>query len=126
MRRVFRDLQYQSASSTKHWKWGFAPLVVVFAAAVLLLAPGGVAANPSANLDQCANGSLASPNVPACNPTEWVNGNLGSSKAHYFEGDSIPYRMVMNDLNTSIVHHLTIKWDTTKVGQACDRLPNEL
>jgi hypothetical protein len=77
-----------------------------------------VAANPAANLDQCANGSLASPNVPACNPTEWVNGNLGASKAHYNEGDSVPYRMRFSNLAVSSpTHTITIEWDTTKSGK---------
>jgi hypothetical protein len=76
--------------------------------------PGG---NPSADLDQCANGSLSSPNDPACSPDEWVNGNLGSSKAHYFEGDSVPYRLVMGNLSLPGPHTVTIEWDTTKGGK---------
>ena len=62
--------------------------------------------NPSANLDQWANLS----------PPSWVNGNLGSSKAEYFEGDSIPYRLRFDNLNftTSPSHTVTIEWDTTK------------
>src|SRR6266540_4467116 len=76
-----------------------------------------LAANPSADLDQCANGSLASPNVPACNPNEWVNGNLGASKAHYFEGDSIPYRMKFDNLSTTGTHEVIIEWDTTEGGK---------
>jgi hypothetical protein len=99
-------------------------LATLFAVGALLtgmLATGSivVAANPAANLDQCANGSAAAPNVPACNPNEWVNGNLGSSKAHYFEGDSVPYRMRFSNLSTGAtpIHHLIIEWDTTKSGK---------
>jgi hypothetical protein len=73
-------------------------------------------ANPSADLDQCANGSLASPNVPACDPDEWVNGNLGESKSHYLEGDSIPYRLKFGSLSLSS-HTVIIEWDTTKSGK---------
>lgn len=64
-------------------------------------------APPSANLDQVRNGSAASP----ISPGNWVNGNAGSSQAHYAEGYSIPYRTVMTDLplNTSIT--LTLGYD---------------
>ena len=94
-----------------------------FVASVLLVAPIAVApiaaANQSAGLDQCANGSLASPDLTPCQSgPEWVNGNLGASKSHYAEGDSIPYRIVMGNLSTgSTVHTITIEWDTTKSGK---------
>jgi Prealbumin-like fold domain len=58
--------------------------------------------NPSADLDQWANLDNA-----------WVNGNLGASKAKYFEGDSIPYRLRFTNL-TLASHTVTIEWDTTK------------
>jgi len=59
--------------------------------------------NPSATLSQYANDA----------PTGWVNGNLGASKATYYEGNSVPYRMVMDNLSLAS-HSLTIEWDTTK------------
>jgi hypothetical protein len=106
-------------------RWGSRSLL---AAASLLLAAtpalnyGGAlpaeAANPSATLDQCANGPLSSPSN--CSPDAWVNGNLGSSKAHYLEGDSIPYRLVFGSLSfgpNSTPHTVTIEWDTTKSGK---------
>ncbi|HEY3055119.1 MAG TPA: hypothetical protein VGK31_04200, partial [Thermoanaerobaculia bacterium] len=71
-------------------------------------------ANPSADLDQCANGPSGG---VACTGTAWENGNLGPSKARYFEGDSIPYRLKFANLDTSIVHTVTIEWDTTKSGK---------
>jgi len=75
------------------------------------------AGNPSATLDQCANGTLTSPDTTPCQTgTEWVNGNLGSSKAHYSEGDSVPYRFTFSNLATGNlpVHTVTLEWDTTK------------
>lgn len=76
------------------------------------------AANPSANLDQCANDPAPSPSSDGCNSTatQWVNGNLGASKALYFEGDSIPYRLRFDNL-TLASHTVTIEWDTTKSGK---------
>jgi len=52
-------------------------------------------ANPSANLDQCANDPAPSLSSDGCNTNanQWVNGNLGASKSLYLEGDSIPYRL---------------------------------
>jgi prealbumin domain-containing protein len=84
--------------------------------------------NASANLDQCQNGADLATSNSGCNTdaTDWVNGNLGSSKSVYFEGDSIPYRMRFGDLSldnssTTTVdegeHAVTIKWDTTKSGK---------
>jgi len=40
-----------------------------------------------------------------------------ASKSHYFEGDSIPYRMLLDNLDTTSAHALTIQWDTTKSGK---------
>ena len=49
-------------------------------------------------------------------PKNWENGNLGASKSKYFEGDSIPYRLLMTEL-TGSSHSVTIEWDTTKSGK---------
>jgi len=74
--------------------------------------------NPSATLDQCANDPFPSPSTDGCSASasDWVNGNLGASKSSYFEGDSIPYRMLFDNLSTSGTHTVTIEWDTTKGG----------
>ena len=59
---------------------------------------------------QCANGSLGD---EVCS---WTSGNLGKSKSKYYEGDSIPYRLVMLDVPEG-AHTVTIEWDTTKAGK---------
>src|SRR4051794_11551783 len=51
-------------------------------------------ANESVRLDQCANGAVGVVTPDQCTGTAWVNGNLGSSKSHYVEGESVPYRDV--------------------------------
>jgi hypothetical protein len=69
-----------------------------------------------ASLSQCANGNpLDSPACQAAN--QWVSGNLGASKSIYYEGDSIPYRLVMSGLAIGGTHTVTIEWDTTKSGK---------
>ena len=73
-------------------------------------------ANPAANLDQCANGING--DEPCLTPdyANWVNGNLGASKSKYYEGDSIPYRLVFTNLTLG-EHTVVIEWDTTQGGK---------
>lgn len=67
----------------------------------------------SADLSQVRNGGVGCDDtVPnSCNnPADWVNGNAGASNAHYQEGQSIPYRMVMQNLTLGS-HSVVIEWD---------------
>jgi hypothetical protein len=97
---------------------GLIVMAVIVAQAALMVGQAAGAANPAANLDQCANDPLPSPHTDGCgsSATQWVNGNLGASKSVYFEGDSIPYRMTFSNLafGPSVPHTVTIEWDTTK------------
>ncbi len=54
----------------------------------------------AADIDQCRNGSAASPNdcLAPSGGVGWVNGNVGSSQGHLVEGYSIPYRMRFTDV----------------------------
>ncbi|MGH9038454.1 MAG: T9SS C-terminal target domain-containing protein, partial [Acidimicrobiia bacterium] len=75
------------------------PCAVIGATAAVVV-PAGAAA--SVDLDQCRNGgALAS---SPCDATGWHNGNLNPQQAHYVEGQSAPYRLVMDELplNTDI------------------------
>jgi hypothetical protein len=79
-----------------------------------------LAANPAADLDQCANDPAPSSHNDGCNTaaSQWVNGNLNGSKSLYFEGDTIPYRMRFSNLVPgTTIHTVTIEWDTTKGGK---------
>lgn len=67
----------------------------------------------SADLSQVRNGGVGCDDtVPnSCdNPADWVNGNAGASNAHYQEGQSIPYRLVMQNLSLGN-HSVVIEWD---------------
>src|SRR5438093_3869571 len=95
---------------------GLAVLALLSAllAAVLLVPGAAVAANPAADLDQCGNGQLGSPN--SC-PPGWENGNLNASKSHYREGDSVPFRLLLTNLATSGTHTIVIQYDTLQSGK---------
>jgi hypothetical protein len=70
-----------------------------------------------ANIDQCANGGVGDP-VQPCSGTAWVNGNVNQSKAHYTEGQSVPYRVVLSGFTPgSTGNSITIGYDTTKGGK---------
>ena len=77
--------------------------------AALMLAPKPA----SADLSQVRNGGVGcDATVPnSCDdPADWVNGNAGASNAHYKEGQSIPYRLVMKDLTIGN-HSVVFEWD---------------
>ena len=69
----------------------------------------------SANLDTCANGPANAP-VP-CTGANWENGNLNGSKSHYAEGESVPYRAVIENLIIGNTYTITFEWDTTQSGK---------
>ena len=72
----------------------------------------------SADLSQVRNGGVGcDQTVPnSCdNPADWVNGNAGASNAHYQEGQSIPYRLVMQNLTLG-AHTVIIEWDVKHSG----------
>ena len=72
--------------------------------------------NPAANLNQCAEGSGLTALQQLTASCNWVNGNVNGSKATYFEGDSLPYQLVMTSLSQAS-HTVTIQWDTTQSGK---------
>ena len=75
-----------------------------------LVGLGTALAGPSAgaDLDQIRNRSVALP----VSPEEWVNGDAGSSNAHYVEGYSIPHRVVMTDLPVGQQVTISLGYDT--------------
>jgi hypothetical protein len=61
---------------------------------------------PAGNLDQVRNGSATN----ITDPVAWVNGNAGAQTAHYHEGQSIPYRLVLTNMPLG-ASSATIEWD---------------
>ncbi len=44
----------------------------------------------------------------------WVNGNINQSKASYFEGEAIPYRVVIDPAVIGHEYEITIGWDAVE------------
>ncbi len=94
----------------------------LFVGTQLLLPIGlmGVAhAAAAATIEQCRNGSIASPDLCNDSPNNlgWVTGQAGASDSHWREGDSLPYRILFNGLSTSSPHSVTIQWATLQGGK---------
>jgi len=90
----------------------------LFLLAVAMAAPMlAKAANPAANIDQCRNGQITAP--VRCIDNAWQNGNLGPENSHYREGDSVPFRAVLTNLDASAAntHTLVIQYDTLQSGK---------
>jgi len=68
----------------------------------------------------CSNGTTALSTNCA-----WVNGNLNSSKAHYLEGDSVPYKVSISGL-TAGTHTVFDRMECNRQRQARPRLPHQL
>ncbi|MBU6424458.1 MAG: hypothetical protein KGQ88_10520, partial [Chloroflexi bacterium] len=59
------------------------------------------AASLNVDLDQCANLST---------PCHWQNGDLNKNNSAYYEGDVVPFRLVINDLAMG-KHSIHIDYD---------------
>ena len=78
------------------------------------LTAGNMPTSHTFDLDQCRNGT---PDVPLqCAGASWVNGNLNATQAHYMEGESVPYRLMFQNMDTAITHTLTLEFDSTAGG----------
>jgi hypothetical protein len=68
--------------------------------------------SPSANIDQGNNGKLSAPN----DPVVWINGNLNTTKSHYIESQSIPYRIKMDNLPIGVPITIRVGFDIRESG----------
>ena len=102
-------------------------LVALFSTAALictltLIAGTVLAANPAADLDQCANGRSHAPNATrvTAGGTSWVNGNLGAQQVALQRGRLSPVSPALHqprDTGPNANHTVIIEWDTTKGGK---------
>ena len=90
---------------------------LILAASITLIAkwdsPLQAAVKPTISLEQCANLDVT---CDSSNPSQWQNGNLGASNSHYSEGESIPYRSVLENLTVGQTYRVDIEWDSTASG----------
>ncbi|MBK9078705.1 MAG: hypothetical protein IPL91_06005 [Hyphomicrobium sp.] len=63
-------------------------------------------------IDQWSNGPAPDADGVGAQNEIWQNGNLNSNSAHYAEGEAVPYRAVVDDLEAGVVYTLVIQWDT--------------
>jgi len=117
--------------------------LLAIAATVAVIIPAGVvtieqsanaaggALKVAANLDQCQNGAKGPPIVlnPCRNGalgstsySDWVNGNVNGSKAHWNEGDFLTYRAKLTGLSGAVAgapssHTLVFQYDTVHGGK---------
>lgn len=66
----------------------------------------------SAELEQCGNGSFTTPEP--CSGANWVIGNTDRSSTHWWEGNSVPYRVKFGGLRTGVPSTFSFGWDTTR------------
>ena len=72
------------------------------------------ASGPSADLEQCANDGTTCDTSHAAN---WQTGNLNSSNSDYTEGESVPYRSVIDGLSVGATYAVTISWKSSSDGR---------
>jgi hypothetical protein len=73
-----------------------------------------LAANPTAKDWQAENGGFGEPVI---DPVDWVSGSVNGTKAHYVEGQSIPYAVCLTNLEAGIPATMSFKYDTLKGGK---------
>ena len=85
------------------------------AAAILALLVSGwsmfaAPSSPAINLDQASNGGIGKTPI---SPVGWENGNQNGQKAHYNEGESIPYRARLTGLTAGKTYKAVFGYDIT-------------
>jgi hypothetical protein len=66
--------------------------------------------------NQCANDTGSGYSSGGKAGCDWINGNLNKNNSAYYEGDSTPQRLYLNEL-TNGSHTFEIKYGTTKGGK---------
>jgi hypothetical protein len=82
-------------------------IVVLLVSGISMLA---APSNPAISLDQASNGGIGKTPI---SPVGWENGNQNGQKAHYNEGESIPYRARITSLTAGQTYRATFGYDIT-------------
>ncbi len=98
--------------------------VLLFSMLLILIQINGYSQKgaPKVNIDQGDNGQSSVPNSPVI----WVNGNLNTTKTHYIEGQSIPYRISLDNIPLGTPITVRIGFDLRNSGHfAIDYLTSD-
>lgn len=90
--------------------------VVAVAVAGTALGFAGSALAQSVNFEQIRNGQASSVSVPT---VSWVNGNANATQAHFLEGHSTSYRLLITGLTPGNNYWITMSYDTKRSGKSC-------
>jgi len=82
---------------------------------LLVLSLAVFAQNEEYSLEQCRNGSFEAP--AACVGLAWANGSANSLNAHWWEGESVPFRAGFAGLTPGGTYSITLGWSTTVAGK---------
>ena len=69
---------------------------------------------PSVELEQCSNGSAT---CDASHTANWQTGSLNAANSHFSEGESVPYRSVIQGLTVGATYGVTISWKSSDSGR---------
>src|SRR6266581_8552601 len=114
MTRKIRNANFGTRNRKVSPKTGFRILLITASVLSVLILGWAIHAappsSPAINLDQASNGGIGKTPV---NPVGWENGNQNGQKAHYNEGESIPYRARVTGLTAGQTYRATFGYDIT-------------
>lgn len=111
--RVTNNIPHTTRSPRRLTMELFMPMVIL-ALLVSGLTMFAAAPGPAISLDQASNGGIGKTPV---SPVGWENGNQNAQKAHYNEGESIPYRARVTNLVAGATYRATFGYDIKHSGK---------
>ena len=82
---------------------------------LLLLFVANFSIAQTVKLEQGQNGGI---NQAPVSPVNWATGNSNDNNSHYFEGQSIPYRVTISKVRSGFNGVIEIEWDTRSNGKS--------
>jgi hypothetical protein len=82
---------------------------------IVLLLTANFSPAQTVRLEQGQNGGV---NQHPVSPVNWATGNSNNSNSHFFEGQSIPYRLTISKVRTGFKGVVEIEWDTRTNGKS--------
>jgi hypothetical protein len=82
---------------------------------LLLLFVANFSFAQTVKLEQGQNGGI---NQAPVSPVNWATGNSNNANSHFFEGQSIPYRLTISKVRADFRGTIEIEWDTRTNGKS--------